>query len=319
MTRRLLLALLLLPALSAPAAAVLSCNFTITDVSFGNVNVIGGSNVDVTATVSVNCSGGSSNANVRICPSIGDGTAGANSSTRQMSGPTSTELNYQLYSNSSRTTIWGAYSDGFSSSPPTINLTLNSSGNGSTTRTIYARVPSGQITVPAGSYTSSFTTVHTNFLYKQTSFQSCPSLTSPFTANPTFTVSATVTSNCIVSAATLNFGTQGVLVANVDATTTVSVTCTQAVAYTVGLDAGTGSGATVAARKMTGPASATVTYSLYRDSARTQVWGQTIGTDTIAGTGSGSAQVSTVYGRTPPQTTPAPGTYTDTIVVTITY
>ncbi|MCE3520182.1 spore coat protein U domain-containing protein, partial [Escherichia coli] len=35
--------------------------------------------------------------------------------------------------------------------------------------------------------------------------------------------------------------------------------------------------------------------------------------------GSGAAQPYTVYGRVPVQTTPAPGTYTDTITVTVTY
>jgi spore coat protein U-like protein len=48
-------------------------------------------------------------------------------------------------------------------------------------------------------------------------------------------------------------------------------------------------------------------------------WGNTVGTDTVAGTGNGSGQVYTVYGQISAQTTPAPGTYNDTITVTITY
>ncbi|WP_281408372.1 spore coat protein U domain-containing protein [Rhizobium sp. SG741] len=32
-----------------------------------------------------------------------------------------------------------------------------------------------------------------------------------------------------------------------------------------------------------------------------------------------TAQALTVYGRVPPPTTPLPGTYTDTVVVTLTY
>jgi len=80
----------------------------------------------------------------------------------------------------------------------------------------------------------------------------------------------------------------------------------------------TGTGATVAARKMTKGA-ATIVYSLYKDSARSSVWGNTVGTNTAAGTGTGSAQTSTVFGRVPPQSVPAPGTYNDTIVVTATF
>jgi spore coat protein U-like protein len=39
----------------------------------------------------------------------------------------------------------------------------------------------------------------------------------------------------------------------------------------------------------------------------------------VSGTGIGSSQNYTVYGRVQAQTTPAPGTYTDTITVTVTY
>ena len=139
------------------------------------------------------------------------------------------------------------------------------------------------------------------------------------TATSTFTVQMTVTSSCVInSASTLNFGSQGVLVANVDNTSTLQVQCTNTTPYNIGLDAGQGTGATVAVRKMTNGAS-TINYSLYSDSGRTTVWGNTVGTNTIAGTGSGGSQSYTVYGRVPPQTTPAAATYTDTITVTVTY
>ena len=62
-----------------------------------------------------------------------------------------------------------------------------------------------------------------------------------------------------------------------------------------------------------------VTYGLYQDSGRTQVWGDSAGTNTAAGTGSGLAQTFSVYGRVPAQSTPSPGTYVDTVVVTVSY
>lgn len=138
------------------------------------------------------------------------------------------------------------------------------------------------------------------------------------TATTTFSVTLTITASCTVSGTTLAFGTSGLITANIDATSTLTVTCTNTTPYTVSLDAGTGTGATVAARKLTSGA-ATVTYSLYQDSGRSTVWGQSIGTDTVAGTGSGSAQTLTVYGRVPAQSTPAPNGYSDTITVTVTY
>jgi len=139
------------------------------------------------------------------------------------------------------------------------------------------------------------------------------------TTTTTFTTQITLSATCVInSASTLNFGNQGVLAANVDQTSTIQVACTDTTPYNIGLDAGTGSGATVATRKMTS-GGATVSYSLYSDSAHTTVWGATIGTDTVAATGNGTGQNYTIYGRVPPQTTPAPGTYSDTITVTVTY
>ena len=82
------------------------------------------------------------------------------------------------------------------------------------------------------------------------------------------------------------------------------------------LGVGGGTGATVATRKMTSGANA-VNYSLYRDALRTQLWGQTIGTDTVAGTGSGANQTLTIYGRVPAQAVPPPGTYSDAVTITV--
>jgi spore coat protein U-like protein len=139
------------------------------------------------------------------------------------------------------------------------------------------------------------------------------------TATSTFTVSITLAATCTVASPnTLDFGSNGILSANVDQTTTFTVTCSNTTPYNVGLDAGTGTGATVATRKMTS-GGATVNYTLYSNAGRTTVWGNTVGTDTVAGTGNGAAQTLTVYGRVPSQSTPAPGTYTDTITVTVTY
>jgi spore coat protein U-like protein len=139
------------------------------------------------------------------------------------------------------------------------------------------------------------------------------------TATSTFTVQVAIQATCTInSASTLDFGTQGVLAANVDQTSTIQVTCTNTTPYNIGLNAGTGSGATVAVRKMTS-GGATINYSLYTDAGRGTVWGNTVSTDTQAGTGNGAAQNYTVYGRIPAQTTPAPGNYADTITVTVTY
>jgi spore coat protein U-like protein len=140
------------------------------------------------------------------------------------------------------------------------------------------------------------------------------------TSTGNFAVTGTITATCQVNASTLAFGAYNpVLNANLDVTGSVSVSCTNATPYNIGLGVGAGTGATITNRKMTSGAN-TLTYQVFRDAARTLNWGQTVGTDTVAGTGNGVAQAITAYGRIPlGQTTAAVGAYTDTVVITITY
>ncbi|MBW9332131.1 Csu type fimbrial protein [Herbaspirillum aquaticum] len=137
------------------------------------------------------------------------------------------------------------------------------------------------------------------------------------TASGTLTISASVVAACTVVGSAIAFGayTQSV----VNQSGTITVLCTNGTTYNVGLDAGTGSGASVSNRKMSAAGGGTLNYALYRDSARTNNWGSTIGTDTQAGTGSGLTQTLTVYGQIPASQTPLAGAYSDTVTVTLTY
>ena len=108
-------------------------------------------------------------------------------------------------------------------------------------------------------------------------------------------------------------------VANPNIVSAPLVTCTNTTPYNIGLDKGAGTSDTVTNRLMTGPSSATVTYGLFQDSGHATNWGNTIGTDTVTGTGNGSAQTLSVYGHIAPQTTPQPGAYADTVNVTVTF
>ncbi len=136
-------------------------------------------------------------------------------------------------------------------------------------------------------------------------------------ATASFTITATVQARCTVTATDLAFGNySGTLI---NATSTITATCTKTTAYNVGLNAGTATGATVTSRKMTGPSASTLNYSLFRNTTRTLNWGNTVGTDTVAGTASGAAQALTVYGSIPAAQYVRPGSYSDTITVTLTY
>lgn len=139
------------------------------------------------------------------------------------------------------------------------------------------------------------------------------------TATGDFQVLLTIDAECQLNSATdLDFGTTGVLQSGVSASSNIVVQCTKTTPFQVGLDAGQGAGATVATRKMTGGGE-TVNYGLFQDVARQNVWGNTLGSDTVAATGTGAPQTFTVYGYVPPQDTPTPGSYVDTVQVTVTY
>ncbi|WP_439816201.1 Csu type fimbrial protein [Zavarzinia sp. CC-PAN008] len=135
-----------------------------------------------------------------------------------------------------------------------------------------------------------------------------------------FTVSATVSDECAVNAADLNFGTYSInSSAPLTATSTIGVTCTTGTAYSVKLDGG--AQGNVTGRQMsdlTDPAKR-LSYQLYSDVAYTVVWGDGTNGTAQAGTGSGSTQSLTVRGRIPAQQAASAGSYRDTITVTVTY
>jgi len=138
------------------------------------------------------------------------------------------------------------------------------------------------------------------------------------TATSTIAVTATVLAFCTVTAAPLAFGNYSST--QLDATTLLTVVCTPGTTYTVGLDQGTGTGGTVAVRQMSGAVTgSTLAYTIYSDSARTTVWGNTVGSNTVAGTGSGLPQVLTGFGRIASVQLSAPGAFTDIVTATLTY
>jgi spore coat protein U-like protein len=137
------------------------------------------------------------------------------------------------------------------------------------------------------------------------------------TATTTFQVTATVNATCLISAGVLAFGTYtGALAA---ASSTVTATCTNTTPYNVGLDPGTFAAATTSTRRMTGPDALGLGYSLFRDAGHTLNWGDVVATDTLAGTGNGSAQALTVYGQVPAGEFVKPGSYADTITAIVTF
>lgn len=146
------------------------------------------------------------------------------------------------------------------------------------------------------------------------------------TQTSNLSVTASVSANCAISTAPVAFGAYDPTVVNasadLDGTGTVNVTCTSGASTTVtlgqGANADTGSTDAVPLRRMNDGATNYLAYFLYSEATRTTVWGNTAGTG-LAHTGTGSQVGLTVYGRvTGGQNVPT-GSYSDTVVATVTF
>ncbi len=121
------------------------------------------------------------------------------------------------------------------------------------------------------------------------------------TATANFNAHVKIVAACTTSATALDFGTlPGLILGTETATSTLTVTCTKKAAYSLALDAGSGS--------MTGATVATdhVAYA----------------TTFAPGTGllgTGSAQTYTINGSLSAQATPSAQDYNETRTVTVTY
>jgi spore coat protein U-like protein len=137
------------------------------------------------------------------------------------------------------------------------------------------------------------------------------------TASASFAVTATVEAGCQVSANAMTFGTYAGVVAS--AASPVSVTCSNSAPYNVDLSAGMAAGATVAARTMTGPGAALLGYALSSNPRGIVNWGQTVGRDTVTGSGNGTAEALSVHDQIAAGRYFAAGAHADSITVTVTY
>jgi spore coat protein U-like protein len=144
------------------------------------------------------------------------------------------------------------------------------------------------------------------------------------TTTTTFAVTATVQSTCSATATPLAFGAYTPGAGPLAQNSTISVKCTKSTPYTISLNKGTTAGGTVAQRLMAAPGG-TLQYNLYTSATFASVFGDgTLGSVTVPGTGAGlaTAHTVTVFGQLLDSAfnqATVPGSYTDTITVTVTY
>lgn len=283
--------------LSSPARATNQitggCSSSSSGITLPNYDLVGKGQQTGTGTVVVQCTGTGSNT-VKVALTAGTGSC----TTRTMRNGANS-LGYNIYTTSAFSTVWcdptTRVSVTFNFSSPTVPQTLSQNV------TMFAKVPSGQ-SVPIGSYSD---TPGTLVFW-----------TGGNSATSSFTVAESAPATCSASTANLSFGTYTGAASTAQAN--VTVTCTSATGYTIALSSGSNYSGTT--RRMKSSSGQFIGYALYHDAAFTSAWGDgtTAGT-TASGTGTGAAQSFTVHGRAPAGPLPTPGSYSDAVVVTVSY
>jgi hypothetical protein len=108
---------------------------------------------------------------VRICPSIGIPSDGP----RFMTDSSGNKLFFNLYTDESRTTVWGTWYNK-NLKAPSIDIPIGRNERASGTATIYARLDPGQQTAPIGVYNSAIKGNNSAFTYDYTSGGSCEAI-----------------------------------------------------------------------------------------------------------------------------------------------
>lgn len=149
---------------------------------------------------------------------------------------------------------------------------------------------------------------------------------SALTASANLNVSASVNSNCTIGTTPVAFGTYDPLAgAALTATGTVTITCTKGTVAHIGLNLGGNASGTT--RQMIGGTNL-LPYELFQPASEglaaactTTVWGNLVGTDALAAGAAPSkaARTYNVCGQIAATADPAPATYADVVVATVTF
>lgn len=331
-------ALLLLVA--ASRAEALTCVLAaVNTIDFGVPSPLDAAHTDVSTTFTVTCQAPKSEIPgavgtariVNLCASYDNGSAGASAGGNRRLANGADHALYDLYTSAA----YGPTHWGNRNGVPTgtvaqgqVMLVKSAGGGGNTAPasasfTAFARLFGGQTVLRPATYTSSLN-VTVDAFWADVKNDCAAGGAVESAASSAQLATLTYQSECRVGTiSSLEFGTSGFIAASIDAATSVSLTCTRTTPFKVGLGPGSAAGATTSSRKMTrtAPPLSTVDYGLYRDPARTQNWGNDTagGTDTANGAGSGTASSYAIYGRVPPQVTPEPGDYQDTVVLTVAF
>lgn len=219
-------------------------------------------------------------------------------------------LDFNVYTDSAATTLWTVTNPitGQVSIPGGIGTTVSG------TLQFHGRIPASQ-TGPVGTYRAFF---HNSRLgFSTAGGEPCQTSAPGGLTGVEFSIGVTalISDACVLGTiGAVDFGVQSILGDRLDATGYVQLSCPAARAWTLQFDGGRH--AAGEQRRMSNGAGDYVAYALYRDVARQNPI--SIG-GTISGMGSGTVQSQSIYGRIDAGPPPEIGTYSDRVVVILSF
>lgn len=319
-----MVAALLLAGLLLPAKAYANCTFAATSVGgTSQTQTLTSATVSTPSSMTItgnwSCYNGSTTASTNryICVQ-----ATFSGSTNAING---TSLAYTTYAAAGGAVTPASAVSGTYYGPAT---TTTVSGTQQLASTVTLSVPASSTLYPVGTYTA---TVSLYIDMQVNSATTCEGAAGGGWDSGTqvLTFNLVVPSVCsLVSTSTVAFGTItdiGTALTNHDATGAVLTQCNYGAPYTIYL--GDGNNRISGSYRRMSNGTNLMPYQLYKSSAYSTVWDATGGTTSTGGsggvtsTGTGVNQTFTVYGRIPKGVTlpTTPGSYSDTVVVTVTY
>jgi spore coat protein U-like protein len=318
---RLILMTVTLWLLAATAARADNCVATMTDVDFGVVSPIAGSDVTASGTLTVTCywTVGTNPLLLpaaNVCVNLGVGPGGGTGAPRYLLNG-SNRMAFNLYTDSSYTAakIWGSTASTIGARP--INGTLvGLLGLGGVTQsfTVYGKIPAASLVGVAtvGNADTLYGASFAGHGTVQYGFGSVP-CTGGASAAFSFQARATAVNNCLISTSNLAFAS-GSPITDQRISAPLSVACTANSTYQIALNGGVSNnpGGRTMKNSVTGE---TIGYRI-SSTPDGAAWGDgTAGTTVYSGTGTGSAQNVMMHGIVPRQRAPTPGEYRDTVTV----
>ncbi len=137
-------------------------------------------------------------------------------------------------------------------------------------------------------------------------------------ATNTLPVAVRVFTGCSLVTRPLTFDARVITGTTIDSTTTITVRCTPNTNFSVDIDKGLWANG-INRRMFSSQANAYLTYDVYRDSPRTNVWGTGQLKNVVGNSGSGLPLEILIYGRVTKPNNIKAGDYTDTLLVTLNF